>query len=146
MVKYYDYVFLWWQSWIFSIRTLMSHNPSEIILICWFSAQQLFSFYCKIKIDRQTDVYGLFCSKKKIIKLRSWKETLHTKTLFTLKGMVNPNHLILFSFLLNTKRFLLQYSTVYLPRKYWLNRGRFRGRFRVSTGYYPVIVVTKIST
>jgi len=24
------------------------------------------------------------------------------------------------------------------------NRGRFRGRFRVSTSYYPVIVVTKI--
>jgi len=26
------------------------------------------------------------------------------------------------------------------------NWGRFRGRFRVSTSYYPVIVVTKIST
>jgi len=26
------------------------------------------------------------------------------------------------------------------------NRGRFSGRFRVSISYYPVIVVTKIST
>jgi len=39
--------------------------------------------------------------------------------------------------------------TVYLPKKYWLKYKVStwkRGMFRVSTSYYPVIVVTKIST
>ncbi len=30
------------QSWIFSIITSVSHDPSEIILICWFAAQETF--------------------------------------------------------------------------------------------------------
>ncbi len=30
------------QSWIFSIITPVSHDPSEIILICWFTAQKTF--------------------------------------------------------------------------------------------------------
>ncbi len=28
------------QSWIFSIITPVSHDPSEIISICWFTAQE----------------------------------------------------------------------------------------------------------
>jgi len=39
----------------------------------------------------------------------------------------------------------LQCTWKVLAKIRW-NRGRFRGRFRVSTSYYPVIVVTKIST
>ncbi len=31
------YLFIWSQSWIFS--SLQSHDPSKIILVCWFSAQ-----------------------------------------------------------------------------------------------------------
>ncbi len=37
----YD-LFLWWQSWIFSIITSVSHDPSEIVLIYWFAAQETF--------------------------------------------------------------------------------------------------------
>ncbi len=35
-------LFLWWQSWIFSIITPVSHDFSENILICWFGAQKQF--------------------------------------------------------------------------------------------------------
>ncbi len=44
---YYNYyiflncdVFLWWQSWIFSIITPVFSDPSEIILIFWFELQK----------------------------------------------------------------------------------------------------------
>ncbi len=30
------------QRWIFSIMSSVSHDPSEIILICWFAAQETF--------------------------------------------------------------------------------------------------------
>ncbi len=30
------------RSWIFSIITSVSHDPSEIFLICWFAAQETF--------------------------------------------------------------------------------------------------------
>ncbi len=35
------------QSWIFSIITSVSHDPSEIILICWFAAQEIFLIISK---------------------------------------------------------------------------------------------------
>jgi len=38
----------------------------------------------------------------------------------------------------------LPFTVQYLPRQYWLIWNR--GRLRVNTSYYPVIVVTKIST
>ncbi len=33
-------IYSWDQSWIFSIITPVSHDPSEIILICWFDAHE----------------------------------------------------------------------------------------------------------
>jgi len=44
-----------------------------------------------------------------------------------------------------TLHFTVQYLQCTYLESTW-NRGRFRGRFRVSTSYYPVIVVTKIIT
>ncbi len=37
------------QSWIFSIITSVSNDPSEIILLCWFAAQETFLIIINVK-------------------------------------------------------------------------------------------------
>ncbi len=44
-VFYFNILFLWCQIWFFNqsiLQSSVSHDPSEIILICWFGAQETF--------------------------------------------------------------------------------------------------------
>ncbi len=44
---------LWWQSWISALllQSLASYDPSEIIIICWFAAQEIFLII--INVEKQ---------------------------------------------------------------------------------------------
>ncbi len=56
LLFFFFYIFkynLWWQSWISALllQSLASYDPSEIILICWFAAQEIFLII--INVEKQ---------------------------------------------------------------------------------------------
>ncbi len=61
---------MWWQSWIFSF---MSHDPPEIILICWFAAQETFIIFIIINAES-----AAFLFKKKYSMNRKFIRTACT--------------------------------------------------------------------
>ncbi len=51
------------QSWIFSIITAVSHDPSEIILVSWFTAQETFIIINNLYIYIYIYIYIQCCLK-----------------------------------------------------------------------------------
>ncbi len=76
-------LFLWGQSWIFIIITSVSHDSSEIILICWFAAQETFRIIINVEYSCAVTFF-YFLQKLWFFfqKCLSWMERSEERNLF----------------------------------------------------------------
>ncbi len=70
------------QSWIFLaslLQSSVSHDPSEIILICWFTAQETFQIIINVENSCAAS-YFLFQFQKNSIYLKSFCNIINVFT------------------------------------------------------------------